>query len=121
MRDEFALMVSGIDTDERMLKLYEQGTKALQAVRKVKEELDLSDDVSDNDAAIQEAMEQGLVTAIHRKVSRHRPSIIPLMEKVEGIASHESNGIVLDFLERIPREKHKIDLRLAAAERKPSS
>ena len=110
-------MASGIETNGRLIKLYEQGDRAKEALQRVREESNLFDD----DAATQEAMSQGLVTAIHRKVSRHRPAIISLMKTVEGIASHESNGIVLDFLDRIVRGKQKIDNRIAVAERKRRS
>ena len=117
LANDFTLMAKVIESDGKLLKLYEQGMEAQEAIRMVMEKQNLLD----TDDATQEAVAETLVTAIHRNVSLHRPAIIPFIEKVEGIASHESNGVVLDFLERIVREKQKIDNVIMSTERKLKS
>ena len=117
LANDFTLMAKVIQSDGKLLKLYEQGMEAQKAIRMVMEKHNLLDP----DDATQEAVAESLVTAIHRDVSLHRPAIIPLIEMVEGIASHESNSVVLDFLDRIVREKQKIDNAILSTERKLKS
>ena len=74
-----------------------------------------------HDGITARAMGEVLAAAIDREVTPHRPVIIPLLTKVEAIASHELNERALGFLERLRREKEKFENAFGVEQRLSSS
>ncbi len=103
--EEFVSMKRIIEEDGRMMKLLRQSTEAQDAIERVKEE----NAELEHDAATDVAINEAVAAVLDSKVSLHRPSIIPLIEKVEGIVSQESIEMVLRFLDGVLREHDRID------------